>query len=377
MKEVGIYVHIPFCKSKCSYCDFTSFCKKDELIEAYIKNLKIEIIERARADYLVKTIFIGGGTPSYIDGKYIEEILETIKSNYNIEKDAEISIEVNPGTAKKENLLKYKEAGVNRISIGLQSGNNEILGKIGRIHTYEEFLETVKMAKESGYKNINVDIMIGLPSQTIYDVEDTIDKVLREKIQHISVYSLIVEPDTPMEKMINEGKLSLPDEEIERYMYWYIKRKLEENGYEHYEISNFAIPQYKCRHNLDCWGQKEYLGFGASAASYEDNIRYVNTNSLEDYINNIENNERYKNVKIEESQTKDIAMKEYMILSLRKISGVDVKKFTAKFTVNPFNLYKKEIKRLLREELIIVDINNIRLSNKGLDLANIVWEEFV
>lgn len=377
MKEVGIYVHIPFCKSKCSYCDFTSFCKKSDLILDYIKNLKIEIIERARADYIVKTIFIGGGTPSYIDAIYIKDIVNTIKNNYNVSKDVEITIEVNPGTADNEKLEIYKEVGINRISIGLQTSNDKILNKIGRIHNYNDFLETIKNAKQVGFDNINVDTMIGLPDQTIYDVEDTIEKLLKLDVQHISVYSLIVEPETPMEEMINKGKLKLPDEEIERYMYWYIKRKLEENGYSHYEISNFAYPMYKCKHNLDCWGQKEYLGFGASAASYEDNIRYVNTDSLEDYINNIKQNERYKNIKIEETQNKEIAMNEYMLLNLRKVNGLDVKKFTAKFNENPFVIYKKEIKRLLREELIVVDIDNIRLSNKGLDLANIVWEEFV
>lgn len=278
---------------------------------------------------------------------------------------------------KRESLQTYRNAGINRISIGLQSSNDNILEKIGRIHKFKDFEETVRMARMVGFDNINADIMIGLPEQTIYDVENVINDLLKLDLEHISMYSLIVEENTKIEKMLDAGEISLPDEETERYMYWFAKRKLEENGFEHYEISNFAKPKYKCRHNLDCWGQKEYLGFGVAAASYEDGIRYVNTKSLEQYIKNIEDNERYKSVKIEETQNQDAMMREYMILGLRKIDGVIPKKFTAKFGVNPLELYKREIKRLLREELIIVDTNSIRLSKKGIDLANIVWEEFL
>lgn len=377
MKEIGIYVHIPFCKSKCNYCDFTSFCNKDNLIKEYIKNLKIEIGDRGNQNYLVKTIFIGGGTPSYIDAKFIKEILDTIKENYSLDETAEISIEMNPGTAKKENLKIYKEVGINRISIGLQSANDKILNKIGRIHNYQDFVNTINMIKEAGFENINVDTMIGLPDQTIYDAEDTINKLIELDIPHISVYSLIVEPNTKMEHLIEEKKITLPDEEMERYIYWFIKRRLEESGYTHYEISNFAKLKYQCKHNLDCWSQKEYLGFGVAAASYEDQTRYANTDIIEDYIANIENNERYKNVRVEEMQDKTAMMNEYMILSLRKLSGVNIRKFMAKFDENPLELYKRQIYKLSKLDLITLDINTIKLSNKGIDLANIVWEEFV
>ncbi len=377
MKEVGIYVHIPFCKSKCNYCDFTSFCDKDGLIKEYIKNLKIEIVDRGNQTYLVKTIFIGGGTPSYIDAKYIKEIVDTIRENYSVDEMAEISIEMNPGTAKKENLKNYKEAGINRISIGLQSANDNILKQIGRIHNYQDFLNTIKMVREAGFENINVDTMIGLPIQTIYDAEDTINKLIELDIPHISVYSLIVESNTKIEKMLDKKEITLPDEEMERYIYWFIKRKLEENGYTHYEISNFAKMKYQCKHNLDCWSQKEYLGFGVAAASYEDQTRYVNTSVIENYISNIEHNERYKNVKVEEIQDKTAMMNEYMILSLRKLSGVNIRKFMAKFDENPLKVYEKQIYKLSKLDLINLDINTIRLSKKGIDLANIVWEEFL
>ena len=197
------------------------------------------------------------------------------------------------------------------------------------------------------------------------------------EIPHISVYSLIVEPDTKLEKMVNNKEVDLPDEEMERYMYWYSKRKLEENGYIHYEISNFAKIDRRCKHNIDCWNQNEYLGFGVSGASYENKVRYVNTSSIEDYINNIKNKQNFKNVRIEEKQTKKMMMNEYMMLGLRKINGVNLKAFQIKFGENALEVFNKKITKLLEENLVQINSDNIRLTNKGLDLANIVWEEFV
>ena len=388
MKEIGIYVHIPFCKQKCKYCDFNSFANKGEYIEKYVKCVQKEIKnvgDRVRlnsnGDYtnlpIAKTIYIGGGTPSFIDEKYIEDILKTIETNFEIDKNIEVTIEINPGTVNLEKLKKYRDIGINRLSIGLQTSNNNLLKLIGRIHNYEQFLQTINLAKTVGFKNINVDTMIGLPNQTIYDVEDTLNKLINLDVTHISVYSLIVEEGTEIEKEIQNGSLTLPDEELERYMYWFAKRKLEENGYIHYEISNFAKIPYRSKHNVDCWNQKEYIGFGVSASSYENNIRYRNIDSIEEYIKNIENDKETKNVIIEEKQNKQTKMNEYMILGLRKINGVSITEFRRKFELSPLQVYNKELTRLLREGLINIDTNNIRLSKKGLDLANIVWEEFI
>ena len=377
MKDIGIYVHIPFCKQKCNYCDFTSFCNKDNLIEDYIKTLKKEIKERCNYNYNVKTIYIGGGTPSYISPNYIKEILEELKNNFNIEKNAEISMELNPGTTNKKNLSDYFKMGINRLSIGLQTSNDDILKLLGRIHTFKEFKDIIKKAKEVGFTNINVDTMIGLPTQTIYDIEDTLNYLIYLNIPHISVYSLIIEPNTKLEEMVEKKQVELPDDEMERYMYWFSKRKLEENEYIHYEISNFSKIDYRCNHNVNCWNQGEYLGFGVASASYENNLRYVNTSNIEDYIKNIKNNESFKNLKIEEKQTKKIMMDEYMLLGLRKINGVNIKNFEIKFEKNPLEIYSKQIDKLLNEGLIKIHNDTIRLSNKGLDLANIVWEEFV
>lgn len=378
MKEIGIYVHIPFCKSKCLYCDFTSYTDKNTEIRRYVDCLKREINYRSKDEYLVKTIFFGGGTPSIIDGKYIVEILSEINNAYIVDKNAEITIEINPGTIDKHKLEKYKEAGINRISIGLQSSKKELLKEIGRIHTYEDFENTVKLAKEVGFTNINVDLMIGIPNQTIYDVEDTLDKVLALDLTHISVYSLIYEDGTLMTKMVDEGKLLEVDEEIERYMYWYAKRRLEDNGFIHYEISNFAKPSYRCKHNLDCWNQKEYLGFGVAAASYIDNFRIKNTDSLEKYINNINSDKYYKNLTIEEKQDIDEQMKEFVILRLRMTEGFKASDFTAKFNKDVYKVFESQMDRLLSDGLIIAEeFGYLKLTKKGLDLANIVWGEFI
>ena len=379
MRERGIYVHIPFCKSKCLYCDFNSFAKKDECIEPYIKSLIKEIEEYAKVnkDILVKTIYIGGGTPSYIKEKYIKEIINTIKQNFEIINNAEITIEVNPGTVNKRKLECYYKSGINRLSIGLQSSNEKLLKLIGRVHNFEDFLETIRMAQSVGFTNINADCMIGLPTQNIYDVEETLNVLINLRLTHISVYSLIIEPNTPIEKKINSGELKLPDEEIERYMYWFAKRKLEENGYLHYEISNFAKPLYRSKHNLDCWNQKEYKGFGISASSYENGLRFTNTPDIDTYIRNIGNNNIKENYIFEEKQDRDEMMKEYMLLGLRKITGVNITEFRRKFGITPLYKYNEEITKLLREGLIEANEHSIRLSKKGLDLANLVWEKFV
>ncbi len=378
MKEIGIYIHIPFCKSKCYYCDFVSFAQKEEKIEQYIHALKLEIKKRANKDYNVKTIYIGGGTPSSISEEYIVDIIKTIKNNYEVDKKAEITIEVNPNTANEEKLKAYKESGINRLSIGLQSSNNELLKAIGRIHTYENYLETINLARKVGFTNINTDIIIGLPNQTIYDVEDTINKLIELELLHISVYSLILEPGTIFMEMYEKAQLKPADEELDRYMYWFTKRKLEENGYIHYEISNFAKKGFESKHNVDCWTQKEYLGFGIAASSYENKVRYSNISNIEKYIENINNNEFNKNVKIEEKQDKQTEMNEYIILGLRKLDGVSIKEFEKKFNQNPLELYRLKLYKLLYRELIVLTGDEkIQLTDKGLNVANIVWEEFI
>ena len=257
-----------------------------------------------------------------------------------------------------------------------------MLKEIGRIHTFEQFLSTYKLVREVGFENINIDLMIGLPNQRIDDVKHSLNEVIKLNSTHISVYSLIVEEGTRIEELINSNKLKLPDEELERQMYWYVKNTLELNGYTHYEISNFAKENKESKHNLNCWEQKEYIGFGCAAYSYLDGIRYGNTSDIEKYIDvqdftNKEELEKNKIRIIDEIQSLEDKEKEYMLLGLRKTEGVSIQKFKEKYIQNPIFLFREQLEKLVNENLLVIDGDYIRLTNKGLDFANIVWEEFI
>ena len=404
MKELGIYIHIPFCVKKCYYCDFVSYPDKLDYQKEYIEKIKQEIKEEQEVfkDADITTIYIGGGTPSIIDSKYIIEILEYLYKFIG-KKDREITIEINPGTINKTKLQDYKKAGINRISIGLQSSNDKILKTIGRIHNFEDFLKAYNLVVEEGFENINVDLMLGLPLQTIEDIKQSINEVLNLKLKpkHISIYSLIVEENTQLDKMLDEGKITLPNDEYERKEYAYTKNTLELNGYKHYEISNFAQEGYKSKHNVSCWKQKEYIGLGVAAHSYINGIRFSNTTNLPKYLKNekfeIPNEKEIEELKkkidkqnneyklplkigiktIHEIQNEEDMQNEYMILGLRMLDGVKISEFKQKFVENPIYLFRKELEKLVDEKLIEIDLDNIKLTRKGLDLANIVWEEFI
>ncbi len=422
--ELGIYVHIPFCVKKCDYCDFISYSNCFDMQERYVEKLLEEIEENKDLlrNNFISTIYIGGGTPSAIKPELIKKILNKIYDVVGIEieknnvalngakkiienetkndenkNEIEITIEVNPGTTTKNNLQMYKNCGINRLSIGLQSTEDAILKEIGRIHNYEQFLDTYNWAEEAGFENINVDLMLGLPGQDIEILKNSLENVVNLKPipNHISVYSLIVEERTKIEQRIDSGELSLPDDEEERRQYHYMKNFLELKGYKHYEISNFAKPGFESKHNMNCWGQKQYVGFGVAAHSYVNGVRYANTSDLEEYLNvdnaknvendmknefevNFENKNGFAIIKtIEETQNKLDMEKEFMMLGLRKLDGVSVSKFEQKFGENPIYLFRNELQKLVEEDLLEVDLDDIRLTSKGLDLANLVWEEFV
>lgn len=377
MKALGAYIHIPFCKQKCIYCDFISFADRNKLKSKYIEAVLKEIgnWKEYNKNIMLDTIYIGGGTPSYIESNDIIKILENLKPITL--KNAQITIEVNPGTVDYSKLKDYKEAGINRLSIGLQSTKNSLLKSIGRIHNFEEFLDIYKCARKIGFNNINVDLMIGLPDQSIQDIKDSLKTAVELGAEHISVYSLIVEENTRMQELIENGTLKLPEEDTERNMYWYVKNYLELNGYKHYEISNFSKLGFESKHNLNCWNQKEYIGFGLAAHSYIGNKRFSNIEDLERYIKNIKENKFNENIVMQENQTEFEKEKEFMLLGLRKIDGVSIQDFKNKFTENPIFLFKEELNKLTEEKLIIIDEDKIRLTEKGIDLANIVWEEFI
>ena len=397
MKDIGLYIHIPFCKKKCNYCDFVSFANSEEKIEEYINCLICEIKEVAenvkfqfqqkKGDLVnVRSIYLGGGTPSYIDSKYIKQILNTIRNSYDFvmaglidkqEQFPEITIEINPGTVTEEKLKDYKYSGVNRISIGMQATQNRLLTQLGRIHSYQEFKTTYLLARKIGFNNINIDFMIGLPNQTIEDIKESLQKIKKLNPEHVSVYSLIVEENTILSKQIEEGTLKLPEENKEREMYWTVKNFLEENGYNHYEISNFAKPNRESRHNMDCWNQKEYFGFGVAAHSYVDNVRFSNITDLNSYIENYKHNEPEKNFVFHEKENYLDTMKEYLLLGFRKIKGVSKRDFENKFQLPIESIFKLELEELRGKVLILENEDFYYLSDKGIDLANLVFEKFI
>lgn len=378
MQNFGIYVHIPFCQKKCRYCDFISFDKVDECIKGeYVKSL-IKEIENCKINKKVTTIYIGGGTPSILPAEYIQNIIKKINEKFTVSENCEVTIEINPGTVDFEKLEIYKKIGINRLSIGLQSTYNRLLEMLGRIHRFEDFLKVYESSRKVGFENINVDLMLGLPTQTLDEMQESLNEVINLRPEHISLYSLILEEGTELEKLVTEKKLTMISDDLERKMYWKTKRILEKNGYEHYEISNFSKKGFQSKHNMSCWNQEEYIGFGLAAHSYVEKKRFSNTDNMDEYLKNIYNSEFEKNVIIQEKeQTFEEQAKEYMMLGLRKLEGISISKFEQKFQIHPLFYFRFEISKLEEEDLIEVDLDNIKLTQKGLDFANTAFEEFV
>ncbi len=377
MKDLGIYIHIPFCKSKCFYCDFYSKpeCTNSN-IEEYIDTICMELLANSELlqERNITTVYFGGGTPSLIDAKYIAKILDIIRLfNNSIE---EITIEANPESLTKEKLTAYLEAGVNRLSLGLQSANNDTLKKIGRIATKETFEKAYMSAVEAGFSNISTDVIIGLPDETLEDFKKTVEYILSlDKIKHISAYSLEVHEGTKLDFLLNSGFLTLPDENTEREMKYTLDKMLEEKGFNRYEISNYAKPKYESKHNTGYWNQQEYLGLGAAAASFINSTRYTNIPDMDKYIQYMKQGISVKQ-DIEEMDLLD-TMKEYIILRLRLKEGLNFNEFKLKFKKDVLDMYKEQIDKLVEEGLLEKDDVGIRLTYKGEDLANIVWQEFI
>lgn len=374
MKNIGIYIHIPFCASKCLYCDFNSWAGKEGLMPEYFKALTREIKdcpEKAN----VSSIFIGGGTPSVVDQGYIGEIMEKLCDKFTIAADAEITIESNPGTLNRDKLRAYKSYGINRLSMGLQSTEDRLLKIIGRRHSFQDFLNNYNDAVKCGFTNINADLMFSLPDQSLTDWDNSLKIISELGLQHISCYSLIIEEGTPFYKLNEEGKLNIPSEELDREMYQHAKDFLQSEGYSHYEISNFAKPGYECRHNILYWKAREYIGFGAGAHSYLKDYRYSNVIGIEDYIRL--KSEGSSTIEGKEFISKKESMAEYMILGLRLIGGVDRAEFFDRYEVKVDDVYGDIIERFIRQGLLYSEGNKIALTDKGLDLANVVMEEFL
>lgn len=371
-KEVGLYIHIPFCKQKCLYCDFPSFCGKEKLMLDYAKALGEEI--RSIAHRKIGTIFIGGGTPTYLNMEGWNIIKDSIKG-LDKAKDIEFSVEMNPGTVDKEKLKFLKNMGVNRLSVGLQAWQNVLLKKLGRIHEIKDFIEAYNEAREVGFNNINIDIMFGLPDQTMEDLKETLQKVVELNPEHISCYSLIIEEGTIFNKLYDEEKLNVPTEDIERDMYAYCIKFLKDKGYSQYEISNFSKEGRKCKHNLIYWDLKEYIGCGSAAHSYIDGIRYRHTENVEKYIETMNNGEDIKMDLHKNSLKED--MEEFMFMGLRKIKGISVDEFRKRFNKNIMDVYKDTINKYLENNLLIMDEGRICLSARGIEVSNSVMCDFI
>lgn len=400
MKQLELYVHIPFCMKKCNYCDFLSFVEREETHNAYVAALIKEITFYGAhyREYQVPTVYIGGGTPSWIKAENIAAVLKALKQSFSILPDAEITMECNPGTVTGEKLACYRRAGVNRLSIGLQSADDEELRLLGRVHTYAQFIRTYELAREQGFSNINVDIMSGLPGQHTKDVRATLQKVLMLRPEHISAYSLIVEEGTPFytayqadveRQQAGLPTRQLPAEEEAYEMTKVTERMLAQAGYEHYEISNFAKPGYACRHNVGYWRRENYLGVGLGAASLVGEYRYSNCRDLKEYIRQAgqihsvtwqQAGEEYPAVNLHSTVEKlsvRECMEEFMFLGLRMIEGVARADFEHQFARPVEAVYQDVMQRLSAEGLLIKKEGRIYLTERGQEVSNYVLAQFL
>lgn len=377
-RELELYIHIPFCARKCAYCDFLSFAAPVRIYREYVEKL-IEEIYGQRGnfqDYQVHTVFIGGGTPSILPPDMMEELLSVLQECFDIAADAEITIETNPGTLTMEKLETYLEGGINRLSIGLQSCDDMELNNLGRIHTFDEFLKSYQRARQAGFTNINVDLMSGLPGQDVHSWKNTLRKVLMLKPEHISAYSLIVEEGTPFYDRYGAGQGGLPDEDTDREMYHLTKEMLEAQGYERYEVSNYARPGYECRHNVGYWTGVDYLGLGLGASSYTHGFRYHNTGDLKEYLslNLLEPGAASQEIQELSHEEK---IEEFMFLGLRMMNGVSGSEFLGRFGQNMWNVYGDVLNELEAQKLIEVDAPVVRLTEFGIDVSNVVLSRFL
>ncbi|EOU1120437.1 radical SAM family heme chaperone HemW [Clostridium perfringens] len=376
MDKISLYIHIPFCAQKCLYCDFPSFARKDHLRKAYIEALNKEIISlREKHNNLeINTIFIGGGTPSVLESDELECLLKEV-AKLNMAKDIEYSMECNPGNLTEEKLEVMKKYGVNRISMGLQAKQDNLLKGLGRIHNYKTFKENFLLAKKVGFNNINVDLMFGLPNQRLNEWEETLREIISLEPAHISAYSLIIEEGTAFYNLYENDKLKLPTEEEERKMYHLAKKFLEENGFNQYEISNYAKEGKECRHNLAYWNMDNWIGVGSASASYMDGKRIKNISSVEEYINSI--NEKGEAIEEIINNSKNDNMEEFMFMGLRKINGIDENEFKNRFSMNINNVYGEIINKYIDEGLLIRESGRIFLSEKGIEISNIIMADFL
>ena len=361
-KEVGLYVHIPFCVSKCAYCDFPSFAGRERDMDAYVDRLIAEMKEKADPGFVIATLYIGGGTPSLLPPRLMERVLEALRDTFGFLPDAECSCECNPGTVTEAFLRVLKKGGVNRLSFGAQAYQAPLLRLLGRIHTWAQVEESVSMARAQGFSNLNLDLMLGLPSQTLADMEETLEAALSLSPTHLSCYGLIVEEGTKMRDQVESGQWTLPSEETERDMYELCRSTLSRRGFIQYEISNFALPGFACRHNLDCWRRREYIGLGSSACGYLKDVRSRNAPSLDDYLAGRPPEKT--------AVSPEDARFESVMLGLRMMEGVSEEAFYQMHGATLWDVYGEKLKNSLKNGLVIRENGYLKLTRRGMDVQN-------
>lgn len=373
----AVYVHVPFCEQICHYCDFNKVFLKgqpiDEYIEICVEEMKNTVKQFPHQQ--VKTVYVGGGTPTALTAKQLERLLAGINDYFSPVVDAEFTVEVNPGSVTKEKLEVLKSAGVNRLSIGVQAFQNDLLKKIGRTHQENDIYKTIESARNHGFKNISIDLMFGLPGQTVEMFKETLNKALKLEIPHFSAYSLKVEEKTVFHQLLRKGQLLLPSEDAEVEMYEILINDLKSNGYNHYEISNFGHPGYESEHNLIYWNNQEYYGIGAGAHGYVQGKREANAGPIKKYMKLVQDNGR--SVFESHSVTEKEKIEEQMFMGLRKIEGVSITEFVNRFQITPEEIFGEKLKQLQHRGLIKVGADRIKLTHQGLFIANEVFECFL
>ncbi len=377
MDNIGLYIHIPFCRQKCLYCDFPSFAGKEGMMQAYVDALTAEIKSR-RKEYPKKkvvSVFFGGGTPTALEIPMLEQLMQAVWENWDIAEDAEITTEANPGTLDREMVNALKKMGFNRLSMGVQAWQNRLLKELGRIHTIEGFLENYQAVREAGFENVNVDLMFALPHQTMADWQETVKNITALQPEHISAYSLIIEEGTPFFDRYEKGLLEPASEELDREMYHWAVDYLAEMGYEQYEISNFAKKGRQSRHNRIYWQAEDYLGMGLGSHSYMEGTRFHNRYDLQGYIAAKGDVSLLK----EEVEviTETDALAEFMFLGLRLTEGVSFERFRTHFGRELYEIYGTQVRELIDVGLLAEDATGIRLTRRGIDVSNVVFEKFL
>ncbi len=374
----SIYIHIPYCIKKCNYCDFNSYTLGNISIMEYLKALNIEMsmLSQLYNSKEIKTVFIGGGTPTILSVKEMEYLFTSLEEHYPyLDKEIEFSMEANPGTLHIDKLRIMRDYGVNRISLGVQAFQDKLLSSIGRIHGEKDIYNNLENIKKLGFKNISIDLMFGLPNQNIDMLKESLNKFFQLDIPHISVYNLIIEEGTQFYNLYNKDMLSLPSEEEDLAMYLLTIEEMKNNNYKHYEISNFSLAGFECKHNINYWKNSEYIGLGAGAHGYIDNTRYENIKGIGMYIESL--NKQILPRELEYLVPIEEKKENKLMLGLRMIDGVNFSEFQYEFKDDLRIKFKKQIKKLAKLGLIIIDGNNIRLSEKGIIYGNEVFAEFV